>query len=366
MKLGMQNLKGLISRRYNSTVSRNIQPSANRCLNQLKSYDYSSYILSAYIPEPVRNHFIAIKALNVELSKIYPNNSNDQVKSKLGFTSNEMKLKIWKDSIVKVFQDRPVNEPITLLLKDCVNQEFNLTIEPFEIIFNSKQVFLDQGSFKSIDDICSYGEGYYSQFNYLIQNLLLSNDLSPSTILLTQSNQEIQKLIVEILAHLGQSQSLLSTILTIKFYAQNSNKVYLPNDLLINQDLSQESILRYFQNHKDVDHNFDKKLQNIIYEMSVTANDHFLSSKYKLDQLKLEIAKSLSSTDVDQLILRKSKFWKNGIPDCLFLPFMVSIPINDYLIQLEKYDFNILNKKLKNYNWKLIWNSYRFYQKRSI
>ncbi|ODQ58511.1 hypothetical protein WICANDRAFT_96530 [Wickerhamomyces anomalus NRRL Y-366-8] len=207
-----------------------------------------------------------------------------------------------------------------------------------------------QGSTSYPNELCSYGEGLYSQLNYIVQNLLLSNQLSPSTIKLVEESSELQNLITEISAHIGQSTGIASIVIGTKYYAQNKNQINLPIDIMTKHDLSQESLLRLFQGHEDQKAEIEAKLKDVIYETCVVANDHLLTAREKLKAVKEEISKIISTTE-DELILRKSKTWKKQVPDCLFL---------------EKNDFDILSKNIENNYWKLVWNSYRNYQKRQI
>lgn len=341
------------------------------CLTSLSTFDKSSYILSAYIPRPARDYFIAIRAFNIEVSKISAQDSqvNTQLKSAIGVSSNDLRFKFWEEMLFKIFQnpysDQVIGEPVGLLLRDGIRNEFNLSPEGFNQILSTRKLFLTKSYFQNTDELCSYGEGLYSQMNYLVQNLLLSNQLSPSTIRLVEESTELQSLITEISAHIGQATGVASIVIGTKYYALNKNQINLPVDIMAKHDLSQESLLRLFQGHEDDKALIEARLKDVIYETCIAANDHLLTAREKLKRAKQEISKIISSTD-DELVLEKAKTWKKGVPDCLFVPFMSSIPLNGYLSQLEKNDFDILSKKIENNYWSLVWNSYRNYQKRQI
>lgn len=362
----------LVPRRsLSSAYQSQIDKARQSCLGSLSKFDKSSYILSAYIPSPARDYFIATRAFNIEISKISAQESqvNKQLKSSIGVSSSDLRFKFWEEMLFKIFQnpysDQVIGEPVGLLLRDGIRNEFNLSPEGFNQILSTRKHFLSKSYFQNTDELCSYGEGLYSQLNYIVQNLLLSNQLSPSTIKLVEESSELQNLITEISAHIGQSTGIASIVIGTKYYAQNKNQINLPIDIMTKHDLSQESLLRLFQGHEDQKAEIEAKLKDVIYETCVVANDHLLTAREKLKAVKEEISKIISTTE-DELILRKSKTWKKQVPDCLFVPFMSSIPLNGYLSQLEKNDFDILSKNIENNYWKLVWNSYRNYQKRQI
>ncbi|CCH42529.1 hypothetical protein BN7_2073 [Wickerhamomyces ciferrii] len=361
--------KRFVSTAYESQISK----ARVSCLDSLHKYDKSSYVLSAYIPKPARDYFIAIRAFNIEISKISNSQEsqvNRQLKSTIGVSSNDLKFKFWEDLIFKVFQnpysDQVIGEPVALLIRDGVRNDFNLTPDGFNQILSTRKDFLSRSYFQNVDQLSSYGEGLHSQLNYMAQNLMLSNQLSPSTINLVEESTELQDLITEISAHLGQATGIASLVIGTKYYAQHKNQINLPIDIMTKYDLSQELLLRLFQGHEAGNPNeIESKLKDVIYETCIGANDHLISAREKFKKVKKITSDIISSTD-DDLILMKSKSWKRQIPDCLFVPFMTSIPLDGYLSQLEHNDFDILSKKIENPYWKIVWRSYWNYQRRIL
>lgn len=358
------------------TPSAKLLASQQHCLNQLKQHDYTSYILAAYVPEPLRPAFTAIKAFNIQLSKIYGSGGSDVVRNQLGFGSNEFKLSTLQGTIVDVFKEgKEVKDPIGVVLRDALDQGLNLDLQRFETIFNTKKYMLAKPQFDSIDRICEFGEGYFSQFNYLVQNLLLSQNISPSTLeLVAELSEESQLLITEIPAHLGQAQSVLNLILTVSFHATHSNQIQIPTAILAQHQISEEALLRHFQNtDSSNDHASENKLKekmkDVIFELSTKANDHHLTAVNKLQQLQKDIVVVTGKTS-NRLILNNKSKWKAGIPDCLYVPFMGGLSIKNYLNKLEYQEFDVLNKKYQNKpgagKMRAVWDSWWGYRGRKI
>ncbi|KAK6461654.1 isoprenoid synthase domain-containing protein [Scheffersomyces coipomensis] len=351
----------------------------------LESHDRSSYILAQYIPEPARNTFLAIRAFNLEINKINDGGNNlESVQSRAashltkatGFSTSDLKFQFWNDLIAKVFTQDPYNdqndlgEPIAFLLRDGLRNHLNLDISYFHQFLQTRKHFLSHKQFKNIDDICSYGEGTYSQLNYLTQAVLLSPSISPSTIKLLEYSPSLQSKISDIAAHIGQATAIGAMILGMQYYASSRNQITLPIDVMTKFDLSQESLLRLMQGHLKPDdpqvNEIKEKLKNIVYETSIRANDHMLSARDILSKSQSEIKEIVKAHNQDSLIQGHSKKWRKGVPDVLLTPFMVSIPTSLYLRKLEKHDFDLFNPSLQQKEWRLPYTSYRNYYQRRI
>lgn len=339
----------------------------------LKQFDKSSYVLSAYVPSPAKDCFLGIRSFVLEISKITGGDGtgvNKRLKESIGVSSTDLKVKFWEDLIHKVFRDphadQVVGEPAGLLLRDALRNDLRLDILSFDQMLTTLQDFVSRHGFRNVDELCSYGEGFYSQSNYLVQDLLLSDQLSPSTVTLVQESPEISRLSREICAHIGQATGVASIVLGTQYYARHHNKVYLPLDLMNEHSLSHEDLLRLFQGH-DVDKEaVSKKLQDVVYDTLVTSNDHLITARSKLKELTPLIQKFVHTT-TDPVVIQRSKHWRHGIPDCLFVGFMNAIPVDGYLKLLEKHNFNVVvDQQIENAYWKLVYKTYMSYQRRYI
>ena len=328
----------------------------------LEKNDRLSYLLAQYIPEPARNTFLAIYAFGLEVNKIAPKASGGA--SLGGISATDLKFKFWSDTINKAFTGSGnVGEPIAFLLRDGLNNGENFDISYLQQFLQTRKHFLLQSLFGTVNDICSYGEGTYSQLNYAAQALLLSPHIAPSVIHLLESSTQIQSKVCEVAAHIGQSTSITLMILGLKYYAATRNFITAPVDLMTKFELSQESLLRLSQGHlnKEQSQECKKKLKNVIFETAVTANDHLLSARSKLLEVKNEIDRVVSEHRDDLLLQKNRKKWRKSLPDVLFTPMMVAIPTLLYLQRLEKNDFDVFNKKLQHREWRLAYTSFRSY-----
>ncbi|GMM36353.1 hypothetical protein DASC09_036780 [Saccharomycopsis crataegensis] len=360
--------RGISDNRY----SQQLESARTNVRSTLEKYDRSSFILSAYVPEPARDSFLAIRAFNVEVSKI---NLKNNYANMGGLTSVDLKFKFWSDFLSRVFRNPNGNETITeptmFLIRDSLKQGVSLNVDYFNTFLNSRKHWLEKPTFQDIDSICSFGEGTYSQLIYLQQSTLLSSHISPSAISLLEESPSIQNLTTDIAAHIGQANSIASTLLSLKYYAKQE-LVPLPIDVMAEQDLSQDSLIGYIneisKDKKVKNLELEEKLKNVIFAVSTRANDHLLTGRYKLDKLKEEIKKVSASTN-NELVSKYSKSWRGGIPDVIFVPFMNSIPVDIFIKNLQKKDFNILDDRITNSSmnrWRVVWNSFYNYYSRNI
>lgn len=377
---------GVAIARYSSTSYNSLIHNSVESINQiLEKSDRSSYILAQYIPEPARNTFLAIRAFNLEISKINEGGKNTQSRASmaskqmtqtLGVSTADLKFKFWSDLLLRVFTEDPDNskdlgEPIAILLRDGLRNNMNIDLSYLQKFLQTKRSFIkNNASFSNTNEICSYGEGTYSQLNYLTQQVLLSPSISPSSIQLLQASPTLQSLITDIAAHIGQATAVASMITGLRYYASTRNQVPLPIDVMSEHDLSQEAVLRLFQGHitdsKEEEQDLKNKLNLVVYDTAVVANDHMLTANKKLNDFKKEVSKVIDMHSHDEKFQAFAKRWRGKIPDAIFTPLMVGIPTSLYLKKLEKHDFDVLNTNVQQPEWRLAWTSFKDYYFRKI
>lgn len=340
------------------------------CVEQLRKVDPSTLLLSKFYPEYLRDSFIAVKSLNLELSKIsFGFQPGATTKSK---EFNNLKFRFWLqqldkcrqldlDNAATLFVD--INEPCTILLADTVLKDLQFDFQLLNQMVHSHQHFYNNNStvgFRNTDEVCSFGEGTHSQINYLMQSVLLSpqltgfSDLGRQLLELPDST-DLRNSLTDISAHLGQATAIGAFLLGLKYFAQKKQTLMLPTDSLIKYRLSEEACLRYLQGVPSPDdHATKEQLKNVVFDIATLANDHVITARSKLSNAKL-LSSTLSSTHA----IHPSS---STFPDSFFLPYMSGIPTILYLERLEKYDFDILHPNLMYKEWRLAfraWNAHR-------
>lgn len=308
------------------------------CLKLLSEQDRSSYVLQSYIPRQARDAFIGVRAFNIETGKIADNVKKPEFA--------KMRFEFWKSLIQKALSPSLTSqslhnipaEPVAILLAHA-NAVDNIALSKrfFITALQTRETFMNNPPFRSIDKMASYGEGTYSQLNYLTQELLYS--IAPTSSQFLNENPKIVEELETIVAHIGQATGIATFLRGYNFFVTRKRFVPLPVDIMAKYSISQEQVLR-----GEIS---DHALSDIVFETATRANDHLISARTYLNDLNTE---KLGNT----------------IPDAMFLPAMTSIPVQLYLEKLEKHNFNILNPKLAKNEWRLPYRSYKAYKLRKI
>lgn len=315
------------------------------CRQLVLRHDKNSFILAHYIPEPVRNCYFAVRAFNIETNRVQkPSTPNSLIQAK---------FKVWDHQIIDGFQnlERSPQDPSVIVFQHYKREGYALDLNNLRTVLQAKCNKMQDPTFSSVEEICQFGESTQSQMTYLVQGLLQSSCISPSSGAIVSGSQRIRRLTGDIAAHLGQASSVASVLKSVPFYAIKHNVVTLPCDVMTEHNISQEEVLRHFQN-KTVE---PSQLRDVAFETAIAANDHLLSARSKLVELKEELAKIAKQ---DGQLQEISKKWRGGIPDALYVPFMSSIPVDIYLKCLEKGDFHLQTSNTSSIIWRSAWNYY--------
>jgi NADH dehydrogenase [ubiquinone] 1 alpha subcomplex assembly factor 6 len=325
--------------RWASTIGPSMDLSGARehCLKLLKEQDRSSYILHSYIPAKARDAFIGVRAFNIETSKIADSAKKQEFA--------KMRFEFWKGLVQKALSPSLTPhslhtvpaEPVAMMLAHA-NAVDNITLSRrfFITSLQTRETFMNNPPFRNVDKMASYGEGTYSQLNYLTQELLYS--ISPKSSEFLNQNPTLIEDLETVVAHIGQATGIATFLRGYNFFVSRKRFVPLPVDVMAKYDISQEQVLR----GEAPQH----AIADVVFETATRANDHLISARTELNKLN----ESLDGT----------------IPDSMFLPAMTSIPVQLYLEKLEKYNFNILDPKLQKNEWRLPYRSYKAYNLRKI
>lgn len=267
------------------------------CRDALKRYDYPSYLLSTFQPSHSLDSFLALRALNVDLALIPDNVSNTMV--------GKMRYQFWTETVDKAFRGVPPAQPIAVLLDHILEQGVQLT-KPYVLrMIAERERRIDNMTFPSLSGLESYAEKTYSTLLYL--HLESMNVRRPA--------------VDDIAQHIGLAMGITSTLRGFPYFI-SKKIVPLPTDICTKHDLRQEDLLR----QRDV-----KGLADAVFEVATRANDHLISAKVKIRELK----------ESPETRKNANAVFLNAIPSKLFLE------------RLESYDFDATEPKLLKREWKL-------------
>lgn len=304
------------------SVSR--QTAREYCDNLVRQKDRSSYILNKYVPADGRDPYLGLRAFNLEVARVCDTFTQPALAT--------VKLDFWRNAVRSDFKNEKDNEPVCMLLS-----EFPFDKRPLLTLVQSRETVFARSNplFRDTDDMASYGEGTFSQLNYLTLQLLYS--LYPRTSGFIREHSDVDAHVNSIMAHVGQAVGITSLIKATLFYAGRRGFVPLPVDLMAKHGVSPEEVIsRHQQDPTGLA--ADDRLNQVVFETATRANDHLIS------------ANSLLKTMASEL---------SSVPEAVRIAAMAGVPAKLFLEQLERCDFSL--PKLGAAEWRLPWRSYRFW-----
>lgn len=202
-------------RRLSSTkgFNKNVNP-GDYCIEAVRRSDHEHYLSNLLLPQKLRAPAFAIRALSVEVAGV-----RDAVSEK---TIGLMRLQFWNDTIDKLYNDKVPNHPVARELHRIIKQ-FNPQKELFHKLISSRDVFLSNNPFDTLEDVEEYGENAFSS----VYQLLLECSSSSSQHSLN------------VAAQLGKVEGLV-TLLRATPHNAAKRRVYLPTQLMMEHDVSVE------------------------------------------------------------------------------------------------------------------------------
>ncbi|XP_073941938.1 NADH dehydrogenase (ubiquinone) complex I, assembly factor 6 homolog sicily isoform X2 [Choristoneura fumiferana] len=249
----------------------------------------------------IRSPTLVVRAFNVEIARVQDQTTDPQTAL--------FRLQFWQDTLSAIFKkdqtlrNVPANPVAQELFKIC--SCYKIPKRNLERLITSRHNLIKSKYFKSIEDIEKYAEDSVSAIYYSI--------LSVASVANVHADHAA--------SHLGKAQGIANILRSVQV-ASRHKMVYLPMDLLMKHQVSQESVLR------GVD---SENIRNVTFEIATTANNH------------LRKARSITVPKIANQI---------------FLP---AIAVQSYLDKLQKCNFDVFHQSLARGNATL---PFSFYFKR--
>ncbi|KAG0168001.1 hypothetical protein DFQ30_005398 [Apophysomyces sp. BC1015] len=298
--------------RYSTANHDKLATSITYCKDSVRQGDYEGYLSVAFFPRHLRNAQYAIRAFNLELASIRENVSNP--------TIGKMRMQFWKDTMDKVFEGKPPQQPIALALHEALNHcELSpmwfkrIISERMDIHLNNqletkKTANLDDHQFMTIKDMETYSENTASSVLYLQLESLGLRDVHAD----------------HAISHIGKMIGISTFLRSMPFHL-SQKRLVLPAQITAKYKLSQEEMIRY--GHVE-------GVEDAVFEVATAAYDQLLTARSLL----------------------------NTVPGPAFPVLLSAVPHVRYLEKLEKANFNVFAPELQKKDWKLplsLWNAFR-------
>ena len=301
--------------RANSTPILAAESARAYCAHLLSTHDQASSLLTTFHPPSTRDAHLALRAFNLEIALIDTSTRTPALAT--------LRLQFWRDTINKLFKPNtpPPAEPIATLLHHCIHSLGAPLSKSFLLkLLATRERYLGDKPFATLDELESYAEGTYGSLQYLA---------------LEAAHVQEAKL-DHVGSHIGKACGIVAVLRGVHIgVKRGQGSVVLPIQVCAEAGLRQEEVLR-----KGPD---AKGLKDAVFTVATRANDHLITAR-----------KMFGETG------------EQGKQVGAFSTFLHAVPASAFLERLEKADFDPFAPVLHRKEWKLPWRSYRAFSKREF
>lgn len=323
------------------------------CSELIRKYDSPSFTLSHFVPHHARAAYLAIRAFNIEVSRIPDVVSNT--------TIGQMRHQFWRDAINKTFDKNPPNEPVAVLLASYMHDtSIRLNKTWFHRIVNTREQALTRPGFTNLAALESYAEATYSTLLYLTMSALPLNSLTAD----------------HVASHIGKAAGIAAVLRGVPLLAfpppPNSHSanpagmslptsrdrqriVNLPLDIMSQCGVQEQDI---FKNGGSA-----TGIRDAVFTVATRASDHLITARSLFNEVKAFQDPNHDFEHVNdegheytkyQQGERQSREARRRDVDQAYGVIMgPAISTQLWLDRLQKVDFDIFHHSLRTTEWKL-------------
>ncbi|KAG2151391.1 isoprenoid synthase domain-containing protein [Suillus clintonianus] len=291
-----------------SRAEAGISNPAEYCKDLVRKHDYEGYLTSQLYPKRFQGGYFALRAFYIELATVREAVSQT--------TLGQARLMFWRDAMKDIYNNKPPRHPIAIAIHEATRDN-HLPLYHFNRIIEAREQELHNQTHLTLESITSHAESVSSTFLYLLLAML---NLPSSTLAHAAS-------------HLGVAQSLTTLLRALPFHASKGVMV-IPAEITAKHGVNQQEI---FSKGKS-----SHGLEDAVFELATVANDHLLTAR---DMFK----ESGGRVPVDAMPV-----------------FSAAIPVVSILSTLEAVNFNVFDPSMQIRDWRLAWQVWRSYYKRTF
>lgn len=323
------------------------------CVNQLRLGDYDAHLVRHFLPRGVRDAYLALRTLNLELARLPETVSNP--------TIGAMRMQFWKDAVNNTFDGQPPREPVSLLLYAALaglaaregGAVSNVSSIKFWLqrFISTRQQYMDNRPFASLAALEEYAESTYATLMYVTLAML-----------------PLRSMHVDHLAsHIGKACGIAAILRGIPVLAapkpapspssaslpSRNPVLLLPLDVLADVGVREEDVYRQGPAAPG--------LQEAVFRVATRANDHLITAREMLKNIRAGQDPGHDYEHEGETGHTYAADEESGRDELRALQrgfnvLLEAIPAQDYLTRLEAADFDAFRVKS---GWKLPWSLYR-------
>jgi len=232
-------------------VSSRVNP-GDHCMELVRRTDHEHYLTNLLLPSTIRTHSFAIRSLSSEVSGV-----RDSVSDR---TLGLVRMQFWRDTIEQLYAGHIPQHPVAVQLHRMI-EKHNPSKQLFLNLIQAREHFLSDKPFDSVGDVEQYGEDAWGSV-YLLLLELLGNTSGHAKHAATQ---------------LGKCEGLITVLRGLPYNAAK-RRCYLPTDLLLEQDLSSEKVVRQGEE--------DQAVRDVVEIIASRAEQHLESCRFRMKYLE--------------------------------------------------------------------------------
>ena len=287
-------------------------------------------------------------------------------------------MQFWRDNLTRTFADTPPKEPVAILLHNALvslkNRHPGISTNVmkgwFMKVINTREQYMDNRPYTSVDALEMYAENTYSTLMYLTLAALPLNSMATD----------------HVASHIGKAVGIAAVLRGLPLIAfppppnHHSNNaafggslggntsgrqgaVVLPLDVMAEAGVKEEEVFRQGAAAPG--------LKDAIFTIATRANDHLITAREMLKNLQQgkEAGHDFEHKEEEgHQYAEESSTSRSQVDDIErgFGVLMPAVPTRLWLEKLEKHDFDIFRPELRARDWRLPWKSYWAYSRRAL
>lgn len=293
------------STRAKSTSSQPKKTDFEHCISYVKDTDFNFYLSTLIMPKQIVRSAFAVRAFNIELLSIGRSRTSDPSSS----TISQMKLKFWQDQLKKIYDAQKVDPEGKLRLKlfEPISNELAVAVQHHKLskswlnrLIDGRRQFFSSTQFRTLDELEKCADASMATVYYILLQCMNVKSIDCD----------------HAASHLGKVEML--TGIARNILKQSSQVVfYLPMELLTKHGIAQQDLINFSARVLKPKQN---NIKDLTFEICSRANQHLKSARSLNDKIPKECKTIFSSAMHLEVILKN----------------------------MEKYDFDLMDKRLLN------------------
>lgn len=275
----------------------------------------------------------------------------------------------------RTFDHTPPKEPVAILLHYALASlqsrhpgiSTNVMKGWFLKVINTREQYMDNRPYTSLDALESYAENTYSTLMYLTLAALPLHSMAAD----------------HVASHIGKATGIVAVLRGLPLIAfpppanHHSNNVafggslggsaggrqgavLLPLDVMAEAGVKEEEVLRQGAEAHG--------LKDAVFQVATRANDHLITAREMLKNLQQgkDAGHDFEHEGEEGHQYNESRGTAQTDLERAFGVLMPAVPTRLWLEKLEKLDFDVFKPELRAREWKLPWKAYWGYSRRRI